>query len=166
MCRFVPPVCCLDSRFLLRRRRRRGGFTLIEVLLVAVILLIGVTAVFLTTRSAMQRMATARELTEAHNACLVLLHELLAQSAPIEPHEGRTVEHLPHWHIRVDIYPAPQPGLYILHLSARNIAPNGPLLAARSHLLRWVPEERIRLPEPSQPTSVPFFGSEFDNLFY
>jgi prepilin-type N-terminal cleavage/methylation domain-containing protein len=92
------------------RRRESSGFTLIEILLTTIILLIGLTAVFQTTRSALQRMATTRKLNEAQNACQAVLNELIARTAQIEPHEGRTVEHLPDWRIRVNIYPASQPG--------------------------------------------------------
>ena len=147
----------------LRMNEQRDGFTLLEVLLAVAILLVGLTAVFHTSRSALQRMSAARELTEAQNACQSVLNELLAQSAPIQPNEGRTIEHLPNWRIRVDIYPAPQPGLYVLHLSAQQFSStDNTLLGIKYQLLRWVPAERIRLPEPQ---TEMFGGSEFDNLF-
>ena len=154
-------VCCLKTRYLYRRRED-NGFTLLEMLLVMTIMVVGLTAVFQTTRSALQRMTLARELTEAQNACQAILNELLARSAPIEPNEGRTVEHLPHWKIRVDIYPASQSDLCVLHLSAQQFSPDGTLRGVRYQLLRWVPAEKVRLPEPPETL---FIGNEFNSLF-
>ena len=140
-----------------------GGFTLLEVLLTAAILLIGLTAVFETTRSALQRMSAARELTEAQNACQSVLNELLAQASPIQPDSGKRVAHLPNWRIRVDIYPAPQSGLFVLHLSAQQFSPtDDTLLGVRYQLIRWVPAERVQLPEQQLEM---FGGSEFESLF-
>ena len=142
---------------------QRSAFTLLEVLLAVTILLIGLTAVFQTSRSALQRMMAARELTEAQNACQSVLNELLAQSAPIQPNEGKTIEHLPNWRIRVDIYPAPQPGLYVLHLSAQQFSSiDNTLLGVKYQLIRWVSVERVRFPESQTET---FGGSEFESLF-
>jgi len=147
-------------------QEQNGGFTLLEVLLTVAILLIGLIAIFQTTRSALQRMSAARELTEAQNACQSVLHELLAQAAPIQPDAGRRIEHLPHWRIRVDIYPASQPELYVLHLSAQQFSPtNNTLLGTKYQLIRWVPAERVQLPEPLMHGSLPFGGSEFESLF-
>jgi len=157
----TPKVRCLKRRALLRQRGN-SGFTLLEIMLVTAILLAGVTATFFTTRAALQRMTKARELTEAQNACQAVLNELLARSAQIEPHEGRMVEHLPNWKIRVDIYPASQSGLFVVHLSAQHFSPGGVPLGVPYQLLRWVPAERVKLPEPVPDT---FFGSEFDSLF-
>ena len=141
---------------------QHSGFTLLEVLLAVSILLIGMTATIQTTRSALQRMSAARDLTEAQNACQSVLNELLAQSSPIQPDTGKMIEHLPHWRIRVDIYPAPQPNLYVLHLSAQQFSPNdNTLLGVRYELLRWVPAERVRIPVPEEV----FSGSEFENVF-
>ena len=143
---------------------RTGGFTLLEVLLTAAILLLGLTAIFQTTRSALQQMSAARELTEAQNACQSVLNELLAQASLIQPNTGRKIEHLPHWSIRVDIYPAPQPGLHVLHLSAQQFSPiDDTLLGVKYQLIRWVPTERVRLPEPVE--MQPFSGNEFESLF-
>jgi len=153
-----------DEHIKLRcQKQQRGGFTLLEVLLTAAILLIGLTAIFQTTRSAQQRMSAARELTEAQNACQSVLNELLAQASPIQPDSGKTIEHLPNWRIRVDIYPASQPSLYVLHLSAQQFSPtDNTSLGTQYQLLRWVPAERVRLPEQQ---SEMFGGSEFENLF-
>jgi prepilin-type N-terminal cleavage/methylation domain-containing protein len=145
------------------QREQNSGFTLLEVLLAAAILLIGLTAVFQTSRAALQRMLAARELTEAQNACQSVLNELLAQSALIQPDEGKTIERLPDWRIRVDITPAPQPGLYVLSLSARQFSPiDKRFLGVKYQLIRWVPVERVQLPEP--PPEM-FGGNEFENLF-
>ena len=156
-------VRCLRTRCL-ARRRKNSGFTLLEILITTAILVVGLTVAFHTTRSAVQRMMMARELTEAQNACQAVLNELLARTAPIEPHEGRAAEHLPNWKIRVDIYPAPQPGLFVLHLSAQQFSSYGRLLGVRYQLIRWVSAERVRLPEP-EPLFVPFDHSPFDSLF-
>jgi len=143
-------------------RQQREGFTLLEVLLTAAILLIGLTAILQTTRSALQRMAAAKELTEAQNACQSVLNELLAQSSKIRPEEGKTIEQLPHWRIRVDIYPAPQSGLYVLHLSAQQFSPReDTFLGIRYQLIRWVAAERVQLPAPPET----FGGNEFESLF-
>ena len=150
------------SRPMQNDRRQNNGFTLLEILVAMTILAIGMTAVVQTTRSALRRMAMAKELTEAQNACHAVLNELLARSSPIQPEEEKTVEHLPHWKIRVDIYPASQPHLYVLHLSAQHFSPDGTLIGAKYQLLRWVPVERVHFPEPSPETST---GSEFDSLF-
>jgi len=124
-----------------------SGFTLLEILLTTAILLIGLTAVFHTTRSALQRIAAARELTEVQNACHSLLQELLVQAAPIRPDAGKTIPHLPNWKIRVDLYPAPQPRLYVLHLSAQQFSSkDGVLLDTKHHLIRWIPIERVWFP--------------------
>ena len=144
-----------------QRRWESSGFTLLEILLTTAILLLGLAAVFHTTRSALKRMTLARELTEAQNACQAVLNELLSRTAPIEPDVGKTVEHLPHWKIRVDIYPASQSGLYVLHLSAQQFSPSGAFLDVRYQLLRWVAAERVKLPEPEET----FIGNEFDSLF-
>jgi prepilin-type N-terminal cleavage/methylation domain-containing protein len=141
---------------------RNSGFTLLEILLTMAILLIGLTAVFQTTQSALRTMVKARELTEAQNACQAVLNELLARSSPIKPEEGRTVEHLPNWRIRVDIYPASQSGLYVLHLSAQQFSSvDDTLLETKYQLIRWVPAERVQFPAPEEI----FTGNEFDDLF-
>ena len=145
------------------RWRQRNAFTLLEVLLAVVILLIGLTAVLHTSQSALKQIAAARELTEAQNVCQSVLNELLAQSSPIQPDAGKTIGHLPHWRIRVDIDPVPQPGLYALHLSAQHFsAIDDTLLGVKYQLIRWVPAERVRLPE--LPMEM-FGGSEFESLF-
>ena len=166
-------ISCLKRRQSFRRRGS-SGITLLEVLLTMIILVVGLTMIFQSTRSALQRMTEARELTEAQNASHSVLNELLARTAPIEPEEGRAIGHLPNWRIRVDIYPATQPGLYVLHLSARRYSPEGFFLGVRYQLLRWVPAARVRLPEEVDGfspffDSVPFFdtapSSPFDSLF-
>ena len=146
------------------RRQQQSGFTLLEILLTTAVLVIGLTAVFQTTRSALQSISAARELTEAQIACQTLLQELLAQSAPIKPDTGRAVAHLPHWKLRVDLYPAPQSRLYVLHLSAQQFSPlDGMLLGIRYQLIRWIPAERGELPA-AQP-DTPVNGNEFEDLF-
>ena len=165
MCRSFAKISCLKKRRfsrLWRGWRKNRAFTLLEILLAMTILGIGLTAIFQTTRSALQRMAMAKELTEAQNACQAVLSELLARSSPIQPEEEKAVEHLPHWKIRVDIYPASQSDLYVLHLSAQHFAPDGTLIGVKYQLLRWVPAERVQLPEPPPET---FFENEFDDLF-
>ena len=143
--------------------RMHNGFTLLEVLLAVSILVIGLTAIFQTSRAALQQMSAARELTEAQDVCQSVLHELLAQSSLIQPDEGRTDNRLPQWRIRVDIYPASQPELYVLHLSAQQFSTvDHSLLGIKYQLLRWVPAERVQLPE-QQPEA--FGGSEFESLF-
>jgi prepilin-type N-terminal cleavage/methylation domain-containing protein len=141
---------------------RDSGFTLLEILLTMAILLLGLTAVFQTTKLALQRMAMAKELTEAQNACQAVLNELLAQSSPIQPEEGKLIDHLPNWKIRVDVYPASQKGLYVLHLSALQFSlESDTFIGVKYQLLRWVPAERVQFP-PSEET---FGGNEFDDLF-
>jgi prepilin-type N-terminal cleavage/methylation domain-containing protein len=121
-----------------------AGFTLLEILIATVILLVGITAIFHTTRAALQRMTAARELTEVQNACQAVLNELLAQSSPIQPDAGKMIKDLPHWRIRVDVYPATQPGLYVLHLSAQEFSSiDGLLIGIRYQLIRWIPAERV-----------------------
>ena len=145
------------------QQRQHGGFTLIEILLTTAILLIGLTAVFQTTKSALQRTAEARDLTEAQNACQAVLNELLAQSAPIQPDLGRIVENLPNRKIKIDIYPASQSGLYVLHLSAQQFSPTGGMLVGtRYQLLRWVPAKRVQVAESWE---TPFTGNMFEDLF-
>jgi len=140
----------------------KSGFTILELLLTMAILLAGLTAVFQTTKLALQRMATAKELSEAQNASLAVLNELLAQSAPIQPETGKKVDHLPNWKIQVDIYPASQPGLYVLHLSALHFSPiDDTLIGVKYQLLRWVPAERVQFPTSEET----FGGSEFDDFF-
>lgn len=145
------------------QQHQRGGFTLLEILLTATILLVGLTAVFQTTKSALQRMAEARDLTEAQSACQAVLNELLAQSAPIQTDWGRSIENLPNWKIKIDIYPASQTGLFVLHLSAQKFSPtDGMLVGVKYQLLRWVPAERVQVAESSE---APFIGDEFEDLF-
>jgi prepilin-type N-terminal cleavage/methylation domain-containing protein len=150
------------SRRLRHRTFCKNGFTLVEILITIAILVIGLAAVFQVTRSGLQRMTMSRELTEAQNACQAVLNELLARSVPIQPDAGKTIEHLPHWKIRVDIYPASQSGLYVLHLSAEQFSPEGAFIAVRYQLLRWIPAERVQFPEPSEM----FMENEFDDWFY
>ena len=128
----------------------KNGFTLLEILVATALLLVGLTAVFHTTRSALYKMQASKDLTEAQNACQAVLNELLAQSAPIQPDSGKTVEHLPHWKILVEIYPAPQPGLYVLHLSAQQFTQDGTLLGTRYQLIRWISAERVHIPPPPE----------------
>ena len=145
-----------------QRPQQNSGFTLLEIILTMSILILGLTAVFQTTRLALQRMAIAKELTEAQNACQAVLNELLAQSSPIQPEAGKRVEHLPNWKIQVDIYPASQPGLYVLHLSALQFSPDGAtFIGVKYQLLRWVSAERVQFPTSEET----FGGSEFDDLF-
>lgn len=138
-----------------------SGFTLLEILLTTAILVLGLTAILQTTRSALHRMLASKELTEAQNACQAVLNELLAQSAPIQPDAGKPVEHLPHWKILVELYPAPQPGLYVLHLSVQQFTPDGTLLGTKYQLIRWVPTERVYIPPPQETSPE----SDFDDLF-
>ncbi|MDR0326753.1 MAG: prepilin-type N-terminal cleavage/methylation domain-containing protein [Planctomycetaceae bacterium] len=146
-----------------RTRRRNDGFTLLEILLTTAVLLVGLTAVFQTTNSALKRMNMAKELTEAQNACHAVLHELLAQSAPIQSDEGRAVDNLPNWKIQIDLSPASQSGLYVMHLSALQFSPkDGTSLGVKYQLLRWVPAERVKVPEPVE---TPPPGNEFESLF-
>ena len=145
-----------------KRLQHNGGFTLLEILLTMTILLLGLTAVFQTTKLALQRITAAQELTEAQNACQAVLNELLAQSSPIQPEARKTVEHLPNWKIQVDIYPASQPGLYVLHLSALQFSPVGDtFIGVKYQLLRWVPAERVQFPASDDT----FGGNVFDDLF-
>ena len=158
-------------------KRQTGGFTLLEILLAVSILLIGLTAMFHTTRSALVRMSVAKELTEAQNACQSVLNELLAQAAPIQPDTGKTIERLPNWRIRVDIYPAPQSGIYVLHLSAQQFSPkDDTLIGIKYQLIRWVPAERVRVSDPlnvpeqqypiqQYPDMLPIGGNEFESMF-
>ena len=141
----------------------KSGFTLLEVVLTISVLLIGLTIVLQTARSALQNTTTAKELAEAQNACQALLNELLAQSIPIQAHEGKPIERLPDWHIRIDINPAPQAGMYVLHLSVQHRSE--PQHGIKYHLIRWVPEERVQVStEMSVPSEMPA-GNEFENLF-
>lgn len=145
------------------QNKHRLGFTLIEILLTASILVMGLTAVFQVSRSALQRMTFSRELTAAQNACQSVLNELLAQSAPIRTDAGKTIDDLPDWKIRVDLYPAPQPRLYVLHLSAQQFSPlDGGLLGIQYQLIRWIPIERVWIP-PTQ-TSESLNADVFDAL--
>jgi len=147
----------------IRLRNQRPGFTLLEILLTMAVLLVGLTAVFQTTRSALQRMSATKELAEAQNACQTILNELLAQSAPIRPDTGKTIAQLPHWKIRIDLYPAPQSRLYVLHLSAQQFSPqDGMLLGIKYQLIRWIPVERVWFP-PAQSETIS--GNEFESLF-
>jgi len=145
------------------RTEQPSGFTLLEVLLAVAILLIGLTAMFHTAHSALLRMSIAKELTDAQNACQSVLNELLAQAAPIRPDTGKTMDRLPNWRIRVDIYPASQPDLYVLHLSAQQFSPtDDTLIDTKYQLIRWVPAERVQLPDEQ---SMPFGISGFESLF-
>ena len=140
----------------------KSGFTLLEMLITTAILVVGLTAIFQTSRSALHRMSAARELTEAQNACQAVLNELLAGSSPIQSDSGKAVARLPNWKIRIELYPAPQPRLYILHLLAQQFAPDGILLGTKYQLLRWVPAERVYVP-PASETLWDNIGNEFDD---
>ncbi|MCL2004982.1 MAG: prepilin-type N-terminal cleavage/methylation domain-containing protein [Planctomycetaceae bacterium] len=142
---------------------RKTGFTLLEVLLAVAVLFIGLMAVFQTTRSALQTMNTAKELAEAQNACQALLNELLAQSAPIQADEGKAIERLPDWQIQVEIYPAPQTGLYVLHLSV--LHGSEMQRDVKYQLVRWLPEERVQVSAESSTSSDISIGNEFEDLF-
>ena len=146
------------------QQRQHGGFTLLEILLTTAILLVGLTVVFQTTKSALQRTAEARDLTEAQNACQSVLNELLAQSAPIQPDSGRSVDNLPNWKIKIDIYPASQTGLYVLHLLAQQFSLDGTLVGIKYQLLRWVPAERVQVAE-SLEMPITGTGDIFEDLF-
>jgi prepilin-type N-terminal cleavage/methylation domain-containing protein len=140
-----------------------NGFTLLEILLTTAILLVGLTAIFQTSRSALRSMSASRDLTDAQNACQATLNELLAQSAPIRTNEGKTIDNLPNWKIRIDLYPAPQPRLYVLHLSAQQFSPeDGTLLGIKYQLIRWIPLERVWV-APAE-TSEAFASDEFGEL--
>ena len=142
--------------------KQNRGFTLLEILLTITVLLVGLTVIFHTTRSALRSLTSAKELNEAQNACHVILNELLAQSAKIRPDEGKTISHLPHWKIRIDLYPAPQPRLYVLHLSAQQFSPqDGMLIGIKYHLIRWIPVERVWIPPVQSET---MFGNEFEEF--
>ena len=124
--------------------RANGGFTLLEILLTAAVLLVGLTAVLHTSRLALQKISEARELTEVQNACHSLLNELLVQAAPIRTDTGKAIPHLPRWKIRVDLYPSPQPRLYVLHLSAHKFSSHDGLwIGMKYQVIRWIPIERV-----------------------
>ena len=146
----------------MKNKTADSGFTLLEILLTMAILLLGLTAVFQTTKLALQRMTTAKELADVQNACQAVLNELLAQSSPIKPEPEKRIEHLLNWKIQVDIYPASQAGLYVLHLSALQFSPtDNSFIGVKYQLLRWVPSERVQFPTSEET----FGGSEFDDLF-
>ena len=154
------PLLPPETLTLREKTGQRNGFTLFEILLTTMVLLVGLSVVFHTTRSALQRLSAAREQAEIQNTCQTILHELLAQSAPIRPDPGKTIPHLPHWKIRIDLYPAPQSRLYVLHLSAQQFSPqDNLLLGVHYHLIRWIPIERVWFPPIQQEMME---GSEFE----
>jgi len=72
---------------------------------------------------------------------------------------------LPNWKIKIDIYPASQSGLYVVHLLAQQFSPaDGMLVGVKYQLLRWVPAERVQVAESSE-MPITGTGDIFDDLF-
>ncbi|MDR2439568.1 MAG: prepilin-type N-terminal cleavage/methylation domain-containing protein [Planctomycetaceae bacterium] len=126
----------------------RNGYTLLEILMATAILLLGLTTVLGIMRSTHQRSVAAADLADAQLACQTLLNELLAQQSRIAPVSAKPIEGLPDWNISATVYPAPKPGLFVLHITAQKIDLNTKKPAGIIYqLLRWVSQDRIEVPE-------------------
>lgn len=127
---------------------RRCGYTLLEILVATTILVIGLASLFGIARSAQKKSVDAADLASVQLACQSTLNELLARQAPIKSFGIRNLDDVPQWKITLDIRPSPKRGLYTLHLTAQKFTLQGDLpVGAPFHLLRWVPEERVQLPD-------------------
>jgi prepilin-type N-terminal cleavage/methylation domain-containing protein len=129
----------------------RHGYTLLEILIATAILLLGLTAILGIMRSTHQRSVAAADLADAQLACQTLLNELLAQQSRIKPIPAKPIEGLPDWNITVAVYPATQPGLFTVHVTAQKFDSNTKMPAGRMYqLLRWVPQDRVEIPENNE----------------
>jgi prepilin-type N-terminal cleavage/methylation domain-containing protein len=129
----------------------RQGYTLLEILIATAILLLGLTAVLGIQRSIHQRSVAAADLADAQLACQTLLNELLAQQSRIKPIPAKPIEGLPDWKITVTVYPATQPGLFTVHVTAQKYDSNTQMPAGIMYqLLRWVPHDRVEIPENNE----------------
>jgi prepilin-type N-terminal cleavage/methylation domain-containing protein len=140
----------------------RNGYTLLEVLIAAAVLLLGLTVVFSITRSAQRQSAAAANLAAAQLACQTALNELLAQQLPIKPVVFQAVEGLPDWRLSVMISPSSRPELYVLHVNAQKFTPQGVPTGAAYQLFRWVPQFRVELPQENNSIEETDF---FNDLF-
>ncbi|MDR1269165.1 MAG: prepilin-type N-terminal cleavage/methylation domain-containing protein [Planctomycetaceae bacterium] len=129
----------------------RHGYTLLEILMATAILLLGLTAVLGIMRSTHQRSVAAADLADAQLACQTLLNELLAQQSRIQPVPAKPIEGLPDWNITVAVYPATQPGLSVVHVTAQKINPNTKIPDGIIYqLLRWIPQDRVEISEKNE----------------
>ncbi|MDR0704135.1 MAG: prepilin-type N-terminal cleavage/methylation domain-containing protein [Planctomycetaceae bacterium] len=130
---------------------KRYGYTLLEILIATAILLLGLTAILGIMRSTHQRSVAAADLADAQLACQTLLNEFLAQQSRIKPMEAKPIEGLPNWKITAAVYPATQPGLFTIHVTAQKFDFNTKMPTGIMYqLLRWVPQDRVEIPENNE----------------
>lgn len=132
---------------------KRHGYTLLEILMATAILLLGLTAILGIMRSTHQRSVAAADLADAQLACQTLLNELLAQQSRIKPIPAKPIEGLPDWKITVTVYPATQSGLFTVHVIAQKFDSKTQMpVGIMYQLFRWVPQDRIEIPENNETT--------------
>ena len=130
----------------------RSGYSLLEILFATTILTIGLITVLSITQSARHRSQASSNLATAQLACQTAINELLAAQQPIAPVPLRDIEGLRNWKLTVSLYSSAFQGLSVIHVTALEYLPQGDISTGVSYqLLRWVPSERIQMPQTSNP---------------
>lgn len=141
----------------------KSGYTLLEIVIATGVLVIGLAAVFGMAQSARKKSVAASDLASVQLVCQTTLNELLARQSPIEAFAPKNLVEVPEWKIALWIYPSPQTGIYVLHLTTQKFTASGdPYSGSQYQLIRWVPQHRVRLPDPED-----MYGemSEFDDPY-
>lgn len=142
---------------------RPAGYTLLEVLIATGILVVGLAAVFGVTRLAQRKSITASDLAVAQLEYQAILNENLAKQDLIKPFAPRPLDKAKNWLIALNIYPSPQPGLAVLHLSAQKFSQLGNIIDGPPyHLVRWIPQHRVQLPNQQNAMTE---SMEFDDPY-
>lgn len=141
---------------------RSLGYTLLEILLATTVLVIGLAAVLNLTQAGRKKSIAASDLSAVQLTCQSTLNRLLAQQAPIQPFGPIDLMGVSRWKIALQIYPSPKEGLYVLHMVAQKFEADGVYTTGPPfHLLRWVPEHRIKLPQKDDPLELDLFEDPY-----
>lgn len=149
----------------MKRSAKSKGYTLLEVLMAAAVLVIGLSAVLGLMRSAQQRSAAAADLAAAQLACETVLNELLAQQQPLTFVQGKPIDGLPDWRINIEVRATAQPELRAVHLLAQRYTVDGELAGTKYELIRWLPASRIQLPQDTANGGAIDETNDFDDPF-
>jgi len=124
--------------------RRASGFTLIEILVVLVILLTGLSVLSSLLGTAMRQSVEAEEKTSIQLYCQNRLNRILSGELPVQSGMTELIDDYPEWQLSVWADTAPIPELVRIRITAQKY-------------------EKVRSPSPNQPgvfidSDVPIIG--------